>query len=128
MRLIFVLAMLLLAVGQGGAAEVPKQVLAFYYPWYGSQEFSGRWIHWENVEPEKKAIGSSTHYPVIGAYDSTDPELIDRHMRQMAEVGIDGVIASWWGPRGPAGQPGAGEDTRSGRQAWPGGQRVSRGH
>ncbi len=97
MRMICALVMCLAFVGQTAADEVPKQVLAFYYPWYGSPEHSGRWIHWSNVEPDKQAIASSTNYPVIGAYDSTDPELIDRHMRQMAEVGIDGVISSWWG-------------------------------
>ena len=99
MRWTCVLFTLLMMFGPHASAEVPKQVLAFYYPWYGSQEYSGRWVHWQDVEPAKKAIGSSTNYPVIGAYDSTDPELIDRHMRQMAEAGIDGVIASWWGRR-----------------------------
>jgi hypothetical protein len=95
--------LLLLAAVAGGrtslAAEVPKQVLAFYYPWYASQEFSGRWSHWEDVRPAEKWIGSSTHYPEIGAYDSADPAVIDRHMRQMADCGVDGVIVSWWGRR-----------------------------
>lgn len=72
MRWICILLTLLTIFGPNAAAvEPPKQVLAFYYPWYGSQEYSGRWIHWQDVEPQKKAIGSSTHYPVIGAYDST---------------------------------------------------------
>ena len=100
MRWICILLTLPMVFGpNAAAAELPKQVLVFYYPWYGSQEYSGRWIHWQDVEPRKKAIGSSTHYPVIGAYDSTDPKLIDRQMRQMAEAGVDGVIASWWGRR-----------------------------
>jgi len=99
MRWTCILLTLLMLFGSDAVADVPKQVLAFYYPWYGSQSYSGRWVHWQGVEPDKKAIASSTHYPVIGAYDSTDPELIDLHMSQMAEAGIDGVIASWWGRR-----------------------------
>ena len=82
-----------------GASPIPKRVLAFYYPWYGTAEVSGQWMHWNDVQPEQQQIGSATNYPVGGAYDSGDVRLIDRHFLQMAEAGIDGAIVSWWGPK-----------------------------
>src|SRR6476619_5318289 len=60
---------------------VPKQVLAFYYGWYGNPTVSGRWVHWEKVDEAKKTIGSSSHYPTLGAYDSHDPKLVEQHCR-----------------------------------------------
>ena len=77
----------------------PRRVLAFYYAWYGNPEISGHWKHWEKARPDQHEIASATHYPRPGAYDSADPQIIDQHMRQMAEAGIDGPILSWWGPR-----------------------------
>jgi glycoprotein endo-alpha-1,2-mannosidase len=77
----------------------PRRVLAFYYAWYGNPEVSGHWRHWEKVRPDQHDIASATHYPRAGAYDSADPQIIDQHMRQMAEAGIDGPILSWWGPK-----------------------------
>jgi hypothetical protein len=77
-------------------ANLPKQVLAFYYGWYGNPEISKRWVHWKNVDPVKKHIGESTHFPVLGAYDSHDPRIVDTHCRQAKEAGLTGFIASWW--------------------------------
>lgn len=45
--------------------KVPKQVLAFYYGWYGNPETSQRWVHWKNVDVAKKHIDESTHFPVL---------------------------------------------------------------
>ncbi len=78
--------------------KVPKKVLAFYYAWYGNPQVSGRWVHWEKVDEEKKEIGSSTHYPVLGAYDSHDPKVVEQHCRWAKEAGLDGFIVSWWHP------------------------------
>jgi hypothetical protein len=50
-------------------------VLAFYYRWYGNPNAeggSGRWSHWNGVEPEKEQIASSTNFPSLGAYDDYD--------------------------------------------------------
>jgi glycoprotein endo-alpha-1,2-mannosidase len=76
---------------------VPKQVLAFYYGWYGNPTVSGRWVHWEKVDEGKKTIGSSAHYPTLGAYDSHDPKLVEQHCRWAKDAGITGFIATWWG-------------------------------
>ena len=73
--------------------KVPKQVLAFYYGWYGNADVSKRWVHWKNVDVAKKHIDESTHFPVMGAYDSHDPKIVDTHCRQakealLAEAGV----------------------------------------
>ena len=81
-------------------AEVPRKVLAFYYPWYGNADVeggSGRWSHWSDVDQQKDEIGSSTHYPTLGPYDSHDPKLIAQHCAWARQAGVDGFIASWWG-------------------------------
>src|SRR5882724_13646168 len=72
---------------------VPKQVLAFYYGWYGNPTVSGRWVHWEKVDETKKTIGSSAHYPALDAYDSHNPKLVEQHCRWAKEAGITGFIA-----------------------------------
>jgi len=70
-------------------------VLAFYYPCYGTPDGpSDRWAHWEPY----RANRASTHVPAAGYYDSLDPETVRRHIREAKAAGIDGFIASWWGP------------------------------
>jgi hypothetical protein len=77
--------------------NVPKQVLAFYYPWYGNPQVTGGWVHWEGVDTLHQTIGNATHYPELGPYDSHDPQLISQHMQWAAQAGITGFIVSWWG-------------------------------
>ncbi|MEN3000509.1 MAG: hypothetical protein ABDI19_01555 [Armatimonadota bacterium] len=76
--------------------RIPRKVLAFYYGWYGNPQTSGRWFHWEGVDPERKQIASSTHYPVLGAYDSHDPQTVRQHCQWAKEAKLDGFIVSWW--------------------------------
>src|ERR1043166_6148993 len=84
---------------RGGAAwrNVPKQVLAFYYGWSGNPTTSGRWVHWEKVDEANHKIGSSSHYPALGPYDSHDPKIVEQHCKSAKEAGITGFIATWWG-------------------------------
>ena len=94
----FSLSALLLFTATAGAADFgPKRVLAFYYTWYGTEPFSGKWIHYEKVDTEKQDIGNWRYWPTIGPYDSHDPAVLDLHMKQMQEAGIDGPITTWWG-------------------------------
>jgi glycoprotein endo-alpha-1,2-mannosidase len=79
--------------------SVPKEALAFYYGWYGNPDVSGSWIHWRNVDPAKKHIDESTHFPALGAYDTHDPKIVDTHCRQAKEAGLTGFIATWWRQR-----------------------------
>lgn len=78
-------------------SEVPHEVLAFYYPWYGTPERHGKWVHWDRVDAANHDIASARHYPEKGAYDSYDPDIIDWHINLAKSNGITGFIASWWG-------------------------------
>ena len=81
-------------------SDTPRRVMAFYYPWYGLPEGpggKGRTMHWGHIDARNKDIEASTNYPTIGAYDSHDPELIERHCMWVKEAGIDTLIVSWWG-------------------------------
>jgi len=80
-------------------ANVPRQVLAFYYPWYGTPEFDRNWAHWGKPDFKKKDLPESLRYPVLGPYSCHDPKVVREHMRMMKEAGITGVIVSWWGQR-----------------------------
>ncbi len=80
-------------------SDVPREVLAFYYPWYGTPEFDRSWAHWGKPDFEKKDLPESLHYPVLGPYSCHDPKVVREHMRMMKEAGITGVIVSWWGQR-----------------------------
>lgn len=77
--------------------NVPHEVLAFYYPWYGTPQRHGHWEHWEKVDAEHHDIASARHYPAKGAYDSWDAGIIDWHIDLAQSNGITGFIASWWG-------------------------------
>jgi len=81
--------------------NVSKRVLALYYPWYGTPQRSGRWLHQDGVDPAKKTIESHTRYPALGPYDSTDPQVLERHLEQAKAAGIDTLVCSWWGRQDP---------------------------
>jgi len=79
--------------------DVPRKVLAFYYPWYGTASGpggAGRTLHWGPIDAARKQIRASTHYPALGAYDSHDPKVIDRHCRWAVRAKLDGFVVSWW--------------------------------
>lgn len=60
-----------------------KQVLAFYYGWYGAGDH--------------KTLDDAPEKPVGGPYDSLDSATIERHINQARSAGLTGLIASWWG-------------------------------
>ena len=76
--------------------EVPKEVLAFYYGWYGNPQTSGDWNHWKEIDEAKKTIGNSTNWPRLGTYDSHDPKVVDQHFRWAKQAGLTGFIVTWW--------------------------------
>lgn len=70
------------------------QILAFYYPWYGSPSGpTGYWVHWDPEEPDYNAPDT----PALGYYDSYDYSTITQHILWAKQAGIDGFICSWWG-------------------------------
>lgn len=74
-------------------------------PWYATKDVSGAWgFHWtmNRFDPEK--IGqegqreiASHDYPLIGQYDSNDPDALECHVLLMKLAGVDGVIIDWYG-------------------------------
>ncbi len=70
------------------------EVLAFYYPWYGS---NGR--HWGGSNPAQHEILNATHYPVAGPYDSHDRGVIDSQIEMARTHGLTGFVSSWWGQK-----------------------------
>lgn len=82
--------------------QVDKRVMTFYYPWYRTEEFSGEYFHWEGIDEESKSIDISTNYPINGPYDSTNPKVVERHMQELKEAGVDTLIVSWWGQGSPS--------------------------
>ncbi|GAB5519289.1 MAG: hypothetical protein RhofKO_15400 [Rhodothermales bacterium] len=87
------------------SAQAPPKVLVHYMPWYQTPEVSGYWgWHWtmNHFNPDamdadgRRSIASHT-YPMIGPYDSSDPDVLEYHTLLMAIAGIDGVIVDWYG-------------------------------
>lgn len=74
-----------------------REVLAFYYPWYGNPTISGRWFHWRGPRDEAPRQSPTLNLPVLGLYDSHDPAVIARHVAQAKAAGITALIVSWWG-------------------------------
>lgn len=58
-----------------------KLVLAFYYMWYSPADF---------------AKGQMSDTPIT-PYNSSDPAVIERHVREAKGAGIDGFLAAWTG-------------------------------
>ncbi|HEY9047124.1 MAG TPA: glycoside hydrolase family 71/99-like protein [Ohtaekwangia sp.] len=83
----------------------PMKLYMHYMPWFQSKSFSGYWgSHWRmtNKNPDivddtgKRQIASH-YYPLIGPYDSQDPDVIEYHLLLMKYAGIDGVLIDWYG-------------------------------
>jgi hypothetical protein len=85
-------------IPQARAGE--PMVLAHYMPWYASKPVSGSWgWHWTmgHFDPDQGEL--ATHdAPLIGPYDSGDPDALECHVLLMKLAGIDGVIVDWYGP------------------------------
>lgn len=82
------------------------RVHSFYYPWYGNPKHGGKYVHWNhqylphwNPEEAKKWRQdrhvppddiAASFYPLLGAYSSSSPSVVDCHMQMMrfAKIGI----------------------------------------
>ena len=84
-----------------------------YMPWFDSPDYNTNWgIHWTmaNKDPnvivdniiDKREIASH-YYPLIGPYDSQDPNVIEYHLLLMKYSGIDGILINWYGEVGTNG-------------------------
>lgn len=99
----------------GETTEQPNYNLhAFYYPWYGTPEHDGQYLHWNHPyiphwnKKEAQKWPNYTHkppddigsnfYPLLGAYSSRDTKVIDVHMRMMRYARIGVIVVSWYPP------------------------------
>ncbi len=73
------------------------RIVAFYYPWYGTPEFDGKWIAWEGAGASPPRDISSDYYPTLGAYSSVDPAVVAQHFAWLRAAGVGVVASSWWG-------------------------------
>ena len=111
--------LVLLFVGSAGAVptNVTKTnsmpVYMHYMPWFNTPSTLGanNWgWHWtlNNQNPnvidaqDKRQIASH-YYPIIGPYDSSDPDVIEYHLLLMKYSGVDGVLIDWYGVQGTNG-------------------------
>ncbi|MEC7862418.1 MAG: glycoside hydrolase family 71/99-like protein [Verrucomicrobiota bacterium] len=86
-------------------AVLSKPIMVHYMPWYASKSVSGQWgWHWTMGHFKPDNLGSkgkrelASHYrPLIGAYDSNDPDLLECQVLLMKFAGINGVIIDWYG-------------------------------
>lgn len=84
-----------------------KLLLMHYMPWYIAPSHRDRWgPHWtgwqkQHNPDERDENGlpdiQSHFHPLIGPYDSSDPDVIEYHLLLMKIAGIDGVIVDWYG-------------------------------
>jgi hypothetical protein len=117
--LLILLAAMLLTLGLGGVPsgaqqstkDVPRRgsgaapVLVHYMPWFEGKPTSPAWgWHWtmnhydpDTLNAEQRRAVASHDYPLAGAYDSSDPDLLEYHALLMKAAGINGVIVDWYG-------------------------------
>ncbi len=84
-----------------------KVLLMHYMPWYETPAVRGQWSpHWKGPQsrhnPERPGLDGlpdiySHYHPLIGLYDSADPDLLECHLLQMKLAGINGVVVDWYG-------------------------------
>jgi glycoprotein endo-alpha-1,2-mannosidase len=98
-----------IAVAQTGPKPVVKtnkmKVYMHYMTWFQSKPVSGYWgSHWRMTNRNPDIIDAagqrqiaSHYYPLIGPYDSKDPDVIDYHLLLMKYAGVDGILIDWYG-------------------------------
>jgi glycoprotein endo-alpha-1,2-mannosidase len=77
------------------------EVAIFYYPWYGTEKRDGNWQHWHQNGNRPPAQIASGWFPARGLYSSSDLSVVRAQMREIAAMGIQTVIVSWWGGQSP---------------------------
>lgn len=82
-----------------------KPIYVHYMPWFQSPEISGYWgAHWTmtNKNPDRILINgkrdiAAHYYPLIGPYDSNDPDYLEYALTCIKLVGIDGILIDYYG-------------------------------
>jgi len=107
MRVLTILGSICLCSSLAAAdkSDRAKTVLVHYMPWFASKPVSGHWgWHWtmDRFRPDRTGpdgrLELASHYrPLIGAYDSSDPDALECQVLLMKFAGISGVIIDWYG-------------------------------
>lgn len=97
------------------AASVRPLLLIHVMPWFEIND--GEWgFHWKmnrSTEELKSKGRVASHYrPLIGAYDSLDPAVVELQTLWMRTAGFDGVLADWYGLQPQWDYPAAHKRTR----------------
>lgn len=81
--------------------------------WYQTPEISGSWGFWQVNRPNipsaawhfpetRNDLGwpdlASVFHPLVGPYDSSDPDLCEYHILLAKLAGIDAFVCDWYGP------------------------------
>lgn len=90
-RWMLLFAALLLAPGILRAGGPQPALWAVYYAWYQTNGPSSMWTVEGTEQPRSKA------HPLIGYYDSDQPDVVRWHTRLAKAAGIDAFLVSWWG-------------------------------
>jgi len=90
--------------GRPAPPRKPRYLMAHYMPWFGAKPSSQAWgWHWtmNHYHPDTIVGGrreaASHFYPLMGLYDSGDPDALDCHVLLMKLAGMDGVLIDWYG-------------------------------
>lgn len=81
-----------------GFAFTDKVVLAYYYIWYDED----KWLKTQADGGRRESLDGL--HPLVGAYNSWDPTIIEKHMQQMNRALIDAITVSWWHDPEPNGK------------------------
>lgn len=73
-----------------GFAFTDKVVLAYYYIWFNEDN----WLKSKTDGGRKEGLEGL--HPLVGAYNSWDPTIIEKHLQQMNRALIDALAVSWW--------------------------------
>jgi hypothetical protein len=101
------------------AAEPPRPLaMAYYYTWYGTPwGKTGSFQKWSDAKHPGQLAPNGTDantilfppairqlksgaYPLIGPYDSMNPDVVRWHIRLAKAAGIDAFLVDWWGDAG----------------------------
>lgn len=81
------------------AGPCTPTLMVHMMPWFAGKPVSGAWgWHWtmNHFDPDHGQIASHYH-PLIGPYDSGDPDAIACQILLMKFAGIDGMFMDWYG-------------------------------
>jgi glycoprotein endo-alpha-1,2-mannosidase len=89
------------AIGEQLRATFPdlhRHFVFEYYPWYEA----GPYVHWDQWDRRPPLDLAATSMPMLGAYDSRSPAVLEQHARWIAEAGVGAIAVAWWGPGSPS--------------------------